>query len=214
MQGPAVLDPRSPPLRHRRQLATGKARMPGPAARARRTAPPPRHASLIAAPVRGLPGGRRGEDARLPSTTSLASASSAALPARHCGARTPAGKARQHTSAGNAPCACHKHPNMGNITHGPRKVAIVPPSARPTHMRRALKRHCLAYSIGPAPCHRNLGSDTLQRTTIPACCTRLLSPADRGASSPDTASLARSPGGQATLQKLGRHQRKGVGACT
>ena len=108
---------RAPP-RQRRQLAPGHALSCGTAAQARKNTPPPRHASLIAAPVRGLTCGRRSEH-----TTSLISAPSAALPARLCVVTRPAAKARHHASAGNAPPARRKHLKMAKSTHGPRKSA-------------------------------------------------------------------------------------------
>ena len=91
--------------RHERQSAPGDATTCGPAACARKTAPRTCHASSSAARMRVLTRGNRSESVRLPSTTSIARSPPAAIPARRCGAATPAAKGRHRTSAGAAPHA-------------------------------------------------------------------------------------------------------------
>jgi hypothetical protein len=171
--------------RQRRQLAPGHALSCRTAAQARKNTPPPRHASLIAAPVRGLTCGRRSEDARLPSTTSLISASSAALPARLCVVTRPAAKARHHASAGNAPPARRKHLKMGKSTHGPRKSASYN-QARAIHTGSGRPSDVVSLAASDRRPATAI-SDPVRRATIPACHACLLSPVDRGATSPGTA---------------------------
>ena len=128
---------------HSRQSSSADAYTCRPAGCARRTAPWTRHASSSAGHVTLLIRGKRSEDARLPSATSIAQSPPAAIPVRRRGATAPAAKGRQRTSAGGAPHARPARSNIAQSTHHPRKS--------PSHRPARAPHTCSGRSRDPAP---------------------------------------------------------------